>query len=117
MSFRLITNVYSTLSKLVRNGGLRLLLAVSGGSDSIALLHILYSLKERLKADLFVVTVNHNIREPLVSKKDAQFVKKFCLQGFSEEIECLSVEIPQGKVKNIAKNRKKGIEEAARFLN
>lgn len=118
LSFRLIAGVYSTLSSILSgvNGRARLLLAVSGGCDSVALLHILYSLKEKLKVDLFVVTINHNIRQSSVSKQDADFVQGLCTCAFNEKIECVSVEIPQEKIKNIAKKRRKGIEEAARFL-
>jgi len=118
LSLKLISSVYFTLYKFIRSctGRVRLLLAVSGGSDSIALLHILYSLKEKLKVDLFVVTVNHNIRDEKVSKEDAEFVKKLCLEGFSEKIECLVIEIPKNKIKDIATKRKKGMEEAARFV-
>ncbi len=95
---------------------MRLLLAVSAGSDSVALLHIVYSLKEKLKLSLSVVTVNHNIRGNGESERDACFVKNMCKTSFSEEVPCLVVEIPTNKIKQLSLQRGKGIEEAARFL-
>ena len=54
----------------------KILVAVSGGPDSICLLNILYNIKERLKIELYVAHVNHLIRKE--AKSDAEFVKEFC---------------------------------------
>lgn len=117
MSFEFISNIYLKLLSLKRrtDGRLSLLLAVSGGSDSVALLHIIYSLKKKLNLSIFVVTVNHNIRPKEESRGDAEFVRDLC-SSFPEKIECLIIEIPNKKVAKIAYLRKKGIEDAARFL-
>ncbi len=56
-------------------GAGRILLAVSGGADSSALLHILLALKAQgaLKADLVCAHVNHQLRGP-ASEADERFV-------------------------------------------
>ena len=41
--------------------GSRLLVAVSGGQDSLALLHVLYSLQQELSIDLVAAHLNHNL--------------------------------------------------------
>ena len=118
MSHRIIASVASCISVLCKESCKRLhfLLAVSGGSDSIALLHIIYSLKKRLDFDLSVVTVNHNIREEKVSREDAQFVFSMCSESFAEKIPCIIAEISAKDMQETVKRRGKGIEEAARFL-
>ncbi len=56
--------------------GQTLVLAISGGPDSMCLLHILNQLKEKYNLKLIVAHVNHNLREE--SKEEAKFVKKVC---------------------------------------
>ena len=56
-------------------GGDRILIGVSGGPDSVFLLHILDSLKARLNLKLYVAHMNHAIRGE-ESERDAKFVKK-----------------------------------------
>ena len=116
MTSKLVLEVCSSLSSLTFLKGSKLLLAVSGGADSIALLHLVNSLRHKLGFSVCVVTVNHNIREKTESREDAEFVKQICSVGFSEQIECAIVEVPRGKIASIAALRKKGIEEAARFV-
>lgn len=53
--------------------GCRVVVAVSGGPDSIALLHILYLLKDDLEISLHVAHLNHMFRGE-ESEKDALFV-------------------------------------------
>jgi len=118
MSHKIITTVASHLAELCKDYpvGLRLLLAVSGGSDSVALLHIVHSLKNKFKFDLSVVTVNHNIRDEAVSRADAEFVSNLCSFSFAEKIPCIIVEISKKEMQATLKRRDKGLEDAARFL-
>ncbi|MBI2464002.1 tRNA lysidine(34) synthetase TilS [Candidatus Peregrinibacteria bacterium] len=51
-----------------------LVLGISGGADSVALLHMLYSLKKKYKWKLIVAHVNHQLRGK-ESDLDAEFVK------------------------------------------
>lgn len=93
-------------------------IGVSGGADSMALLYGTFLLRKKYwgrgGASLQVVTVNHNIRPPGESGGDAAFVQSFCsrLQG----VECRIVELPPGLVAETAQSRRRGVEEAARFL-
>lgn len=54
--------------------GDHVLVAVSGGADSTALLHLLYSLRAELDIRLAVAHLNHGLRGP-ASDNDARFVK------------------------------------------
>ena len=84
----------------------KVLVAVSGGPDSICLLNILYNLKEKLKIEICVAHVNHLIREE--AKGDAEFVKEFCR---SKNIEFFYKEY---NIKEKAKIEKISVEEAGR---
>ncbi len=53
--------------------GDKVLMAVSGGSDSIAMAYILARLREELEIDLSIAHLNHNARG-VASDEDAQFV-------------------------------------------
>ena len=118
MTSTLLSEVYSSISSLDSLGKkrIKLLLAVSGGSDSIALLHLVNEVRCRLNFSISVITINHNIREEAETKADAEFVKNICSSGLNESIECAVVEVPRGKIEALASLRKKGIEEAARFV-
>lgn len=56
-------------------GNCSLVVAVSGGIDSITLLHLLYDLKDELKLGLTVAHLDHDLRGS-ASKRDADFVRK-----------------------------------------
>lgn len=89
-------------------------IAVSGGADSISLLLSLYEISKNLKnIQLKVVTVNHNIRNEEESGGDAIFVENFCAKL---NLKCMRYDLPRGFVKELAKNKSCGIEDAARRL-
>ncbi len=67
------TRKYIKEHKLV-SGGDKVLLAISGGPDSMALLEALFILSEELKISLHVVHLNHRFREE--AKKEAEFVRE-----------------------------------------
>ena len=76
------------LSELISSGD-RVLVGVSGGADSIALLHVLNRFSLEKNYTLAIAHINHMARGE-DSFKDAQFVKdvsiKFGLPFFSQEI-------------------------------
>ena len=84
--------------------GNRVTVAISGGADSVALLHIILSLKDELGLDISAAHYNHNIRgnEAL---RDQKFVEDLCSKWnvklfvgsgnvleYSEQ-KCISVEL------------------------
>ncbi|GAF14259.1 tRNA(Ile)-lysidine synthetase [Bacillus sp. JCM 19046] len=56
-----------------------IVVAVSGGVDSMVLLHLLEELKEKWSWNLFVLHVNHQLRGE-ESEQDANFIEAYCLQ-------------------------------------
>lgn len=73
----MIKTVLNTINehKLIKKGD-RVLLALSGGSDSVCLLHVLCELQQKLDFELFACHLNHAIREEADS--DAEFVLDLC---------------------------------------
>ncbi len=68
-------------SNLIRDGllkkGDRLVLGVSGGPDSMAMLDMFLKIRERWHLGLFVVHVNHGFRGDLACR-DAESVEAYC---------------------------------------
>ena len=101
-----------------------LCVGVSGGADSVCLLSAIvdfFSNDLRFssrKKTIYVVSINHNIRSQEESLSDCEYVKTLCnsLSTKMIKIECKIVELKKGEVLNIESERKKGIEEAARYL-
>ena len=87
--------------------GCRLLVAVSGGQDSLALLHALWSLREELSIELVIAHLNHKLRDQ-DSNSDAEFVSEI---GKKLEIDCV---IGSADVRSVKQNKKISLEEAAR---
>ncbi len=56
---------------------MKLVVAVSGGADSVALLHLLHQIRTDLHLSLLAVHVNHHLRGE-ESEADEQFVRKLC---------------------------------------
>ena len=83
-----------------------IVVGVSGGPDSMCLLHILISIKEELNFNLCVAHINHGIREEAGS--DAKYVNDFCLRHD------IPFYLKEENVTEISKNDKVGLEEAGR---
>lgn len=99
--------VYNCIKKYkLINENDKIVIGVSGGPDSICILHVLNSLKEKLKIQIFVAHVNHMIREEADS--ETEYVQEFCA---SLGIECFVKKID---VIEYAKMHKIGTEEAGR---
>lgn len=67
---------YIKTNNLIENGD-RILVGVSGGADSVCLLHILSTLYQDTDVDFFVVHVHHGIRDEEADRDEA-FVKALC---------------------------------------
>ena len=103
--------VLETIKKynMVENGE-KVVLAVSGGPDSICMLDILNDIKNDetidINFEIVVAHVNHMIRKE--AEEDEKYVKKYCEE---KQIEFYSKSID---VQKMANNNKIGLEEAGR---
>src|SRR5579883_3388470 len=88
--------------------GRRIIVAVSGGVDSVVMLDILYALRGKLRLTLAVAHYNHKLRK--AANADAAFVRKIT------EKRSLPYFLSSGDVRGYAKREKLSIEMAARAL-
>ncbi|MFH1777127.1 MAG: tRNA lysidine(34) synthetase TilS [Candidatus Omnitrophota bacterium] len=86
----------------------RILVAVSGGPDSVALLYLLNSLKEKMRLTLYIAHLDHKLRP--CSAKDLNFVRKL-----SQDLN-IPISTKRVNVNQHAKLHKLSIEDAARGL-
>lgn len=91
-----------------------ILVAVSGGIDSMVLLTVLSTLRQHLECRLSVLTINHGIRSDEETSADVKLVKSYCNK--LGDICCYEKKFLPGEVDELAVSRNRGIEEAARFL-
>ena len=89
--------------------GSRVLCAVSGGADSICLLHWLWTHENELGIAVRAAHFDHQLRG-LESARDRTFVKNWCAE---RKIPC---DIGFGTVRKHAQEQGEGLEEAARAL-
>lgn len=82
---------------------------LSGGGDSVCLLHILSSLKEEYGIILKAVHVNHNIRGD-EADRDEEFVRQLCEKA-GIELLVFSVDVPA-----VAKEKRLSVEECGRLV-
>lgn len=87
----------------------KIAVAVSGGPDSMTLLHLLLKTKKEIPLEVFVAHLNHGLRGK-ESDRDEIIVKNFCA---SKKIPFIS---QKTDVMAYAKKHKMNIEEAAREL-
>ena len=67
------------LGELDLHYGEKVVVAVSGGPDSMALLHLLTRIKKAIDITVVCAHVNHNVRKE--SDSELLFVEKFCMQN------------------------------------
>lgn len=103
--------ILSTIKKynLIEDGD-RIVVAVSGGPDSITLLDSLYELKKSNKFNFEMVAchINHGLREN--AKIDEKYVMDYCDKN---NIKCF---VLHAKVKEEAEKQKRGLEEMGRIV-
>ena len=100
----MLSKLYSALSRyeMLKRGD-TLIVAVSGGADSVALLFGMYLLKKKLGINLEAAHFNHQLRGE-ESDKDEAFVRSLCDQ----------YDIPLHVGTGLVKAGEKGLEAAAR---
>jgi tRNA(Ile)-lysidine synthase len=83
------------------------LVGVSGGPDSICLLHVLFVLKEELDIKLYAAHINHMLRGEFADE-DQEYVSRFCSH--------LNIDLFTKKynIKDIAAKKRISLEEAGR---
>ena len=82
--------------------------AVSGGGDSVALLHLLWTKREALSIDLRAAHFHHGLRE--TADRDEAFVRELCAAWGIE------LDVGRGDTLSCAKAEGLSVEEAARKL-
>lgn len=94
----------------------KIVVAVSGGADSTALLHLLWRARVEKKWDLLVAHIQHNLRGK-ESLRDQVFVERFC-RNFELPIIVRTIHVKQFALENRKKGLEKrlGAEEAGRIL-
>ncbi len=105
--------------------GSTVLCALSGGADSVYLLHRLYLLRSTLDFRLVAAHYNHHLRGE-ESDRDEEFVRRFvekwckpmCVsaEGESRQLPAVSLIVGGGDVAGEAARRKTGLEETAREM-
>ncbi len=98
-------NDYIVKNQLFSEGA-TVIAGISGGPDSVALLHILKNLAPKLSINLIAAHVNHQLRAE--AGQEEEFVQSLC-QEWQIPCYCQIVD-----VEKVARDQKKGIEEAAR---
>lgn len=86
----------------------KVIVGLSGGADSVTLLHCLNALKEKLDIELFACHINHNLRGE-DSDNDQKFAENFC-KSLNIPIRILSVDV-KGELQ-----KHQSTEEVARKL-
>jgi len=89
--------------------GDRVLCAVSGGADSMCMLHFLFSNRDELQIEVMAAHYEHGLRGD-ESLRDARFVREWCAE---HGIVC---RVEHGDVVGYAEKNRLGTEEAAREL-
>jgi tRNA(Ile)-lysidine synthase len=98
---------FSDRKDLIRKND-KILIALSGGPDSVFLLNLLNKFKKRFKISIGAFHLDHSLRKN--SKKDAQFCKDICADlGIDFYTE-------RKNVKEFAEKNKFSIEEAGRII-
>ena len=103
----MINKILNTIKKynLIQEND-KIVIGVSGGPDSICLLHLLHTLKDELKIEINVAHINHMIREE--ADEETKYVEEMCK---SMNIKCYIKKI---NVIQKANSEKLGTEEAGR---
>lgn len=98
---------YIKLHHMVERGD-RIVMGISGGADSVALLLALNRMKKEMEIELFAVHVNHGIREE--AAEDAEYVKQLC------ETCRIPFYLFEADIPTMAKEKKKTEEEMGRVF-
>jgi tRNA(Ile)-lysidine synthase len=109
-SHTFLDKVFSTIQKNdMLRGGEKVLIGLSGGADSVCLLHVLSLLRDRLNLDPIALYIDHGLR-PHETGEEIEFCSHLS-EGLSVDFQNTSID-----VKTYAQEHGYGIQEAAREL-
>lgn len=91
------------------NKGEKTVVAVSGGADSVCLLHVLASLHDAIRVSLVAVYVDHGLR-PLETGDEKSLVQSLAVT-LGADFECVEVDVDR-----LTQEKKLSLEHAAREL-
>ncbi len=97
------------IEKCLLQSNTTVIVAVSGGPDSIALLHLLYSLRRELHLTLVVAHIDHGLR-PSESSEEQNLISSLCKE---KDLPC---DIYAVDARSMQKERKNSLEESCRIL-
>lgn len=104
----MITRILDTIKKngIIKKGD-RVVVGVSGGPDSVCLLHVLWRLRKDFDLYIVAVHINHMLRGS-ESCRDENYVKSLCSE-LEIELQSICVDI-----KKVSKEKNMSLEEAGR---
>ncbi len=104
----MITKVLDAIKKndMIKNGD-SIVVGVSGGPDSVCLLHVLWKLRQELNIRIAAVHINHMLRGS-ESDRDEDYVKSLC-RRLEIELQSLCIDINK-----VSKERNQSLEETGR---
>lgn len=107
--------VFEKVSKTIKKYNLlskndRIVIAISGGADSVGLTYLLWCLKKKYALKLHLFHFRHGLRGKKAENEDLKLVKSLAKKLF------LPLTVKRIKVKEFAQKKKVGLEEAARIL-
>lgn len=107
---KVMKNVENMISNygMINNGDI-VVIGVSGGADSVTLLHIFSKLKDKYNLNIIAAHINHKIRVGS-AERDAKFVEDLCNKWVIE------YRLKEAKIPELAKEWKVGEEEAGRIV-
>ncbi|MGC8767423.1 MAG: tRNA lysidine(34) synthetase TilS [Brevinematia bacterium] len=109
MKERFIEKVRNTITKYnLLSMGDKVLVALSGGPDSVALLDVLLELKEEFSLEIKAFHLNHQLRD--TAKRDEEFCIEFCKKKGVE------IFVAREDIRSFSKKNKLSLEEAGRIV-
>ncbi len=104
----MLTKVKKTIAEhdLIKQGD-SVLVGLSGGPDSVAMLHLLCKLRGSMKLQVQAVYIDHSLRPKAAAEEEA-FCRRLC-KRLKVDLTIVREDVPA-----IARRHKKGLEEAAR---